>query len=154
MSDDWMRTHRVPAALTLSGGEVVLGDLHLQVPAPHRPGPESPMELLNRPDPFIAVAVAEGGVAFFAKERVAVVSCATTDLPAQDPHRAGSARHAEMDVRVDGTEYRGRVAFEPAPNRARALDFLNGPGRFFALLTGSTTRFVNRSHVRVVRPLD
>ena len=154
MSAEWASTHRVPAAITLSGGEVVIGDLHLQSRVPHRDGPESPIELLNRADPFFAVAVAEGGVAFFAKDRVAVVSCATTDLPGQDPQRASVSIQAEMDVRIDGTEYRGRVAYELPPTRTRTLDFLNGPGRFFALMTGTTTRFVNRAHVRIVRPLD
>lgn len=151
---DWARTHRVPAAVMLAGGEVVIGDLHLQPHVPHRDGPESPIELLNRGDPFFAVAVAEGGVAFFAKDRVAVVSCATEDLPGQDPQRAQVSIHAEMNVGVDNTEYRGSVAYELPPTRTRTLDFLNGPGRFFALVTGSTTRFVNRAHVRLVRPLD
>ena len=154
MTSDWVATHRVPAAVMLAGGEVVIGDLHLQSRVPHRDGPESPIDLLNRPDPFFAVAVAEGGVAFFAKQRVAVVSCATSDLPGQDPQRASVSIHAEMDVRIDGAEYRGRVAYELPPTRTRTFDFLNGPGQFFALMTGSTTRFVNRAHVRIVRPLD
>jgi hypothetical protein len=59
LSAEWASTHRVPAAITLSGGEVVIGDLHLQSRVPHRDGPESPIELLNRADPFFAVAVAE-----------------------------------------------------------------------------------------------
>lgn len=154
MTSDWARTHRVPAAVMLAAGDVVIGELHLQPFVPHRDGPESPIELLNRPEPFFAVAVAEGGVAFFSKDQVAVVSCATDDLPGQDPERASASIHAEMDVRIGGTEYRGRVAYELPPTRTRTLDFLNGPGRFFGLVTGSTTRFVNRSHVRFIRPLD
>lgn len=151
---NWATTHRVPAAVMLAGGEVVMGELHLQERVPHRDGPESPLELLNRSDPFFVIAVAEGGVAFFSKERVAVVSCATTDLPGQDPQRASVSIHAEMDVRLDGAEYRGRVAYELPPTRTRTLDFLNGSGRYFGLVTGTTTRFVNRSHVRLIRPLD
>ena len=122
--------------------------------ARYRRPTESPIELLNRPDPFFAVAVAEGGVAFFSKAQVAVVSCATEDLPGQDPERASVSIHAEMDVRIGSTEYRGRVAYELPPTRTRTLDFLNGPGTFFGLVAGSTTRFVNRSHVRLIRPLD
>jgi hypothetical protein len=151
---EWVKTHRLPAAVMLPDGEVIIGDLHLQPHVPHREGPESPIELLNRAEPFFAVAVAEGGVAFFAKDRVAVVSCATDDLPGQDPQRTNASIQAEMDVSVEGADYRGRVAYELPPTRTRTLDFLNGPGRFFALVTGSTTRFINRSHVRRVRPLD
>jgi len=151
---EWVKTHRLPAAVMLADGEVTIGDLHLQPHVPHREGPESPIELLNRAEPFFAVAAAEGGVTFFAKDRVAVVSCATDDLPGQDPQRTNVSTQAEMDVGVEGADYRGRVAYELPPTRTRTLDFLNGPGRFFALVTGSTTRFINRSHVRRVRPLD
>lgn len=151
---DWAETRRVAATVITAGGEVIMGELHLQPSVPYRDGPESPLELLNRPENFFALALADGGVVFLSKETVVVVSCATADMPAPDPARLGAVTHVEMDVCLNGSEYRGRADVEMPPTRARSLDYLNASGRFFSLVTGTTIRFLNRSHVLSVRPLD
>ena len=151
---DWASTWRVPAAVTVVGGDVVIGDLHLQPGVATHDGPESPVEMLNRVDAFFPLALADGGVTFLSKDTVVVVSCATVDVPQDDPARQQAAVRVELDVRLPGAEYRGVAAIELPPTRARTLDYLNGSGRFFAVITGTTTRFVNRAHVRAIRPLD
>jgi hypothetical protein len=55
---------------------------------------------------------------------------------------------------MDGVEYRGRSTFELPPARARALDYVNAPGRFFTLRTDDMTQHINKSLVRLIRPLD
>ncbi|HET8763220.1 MAG TPA: hypothetical protein VFM12_07370, partial [Gemmatimonadales bacterium] len=144
---DWAETRRVAASVIVAGGDVIIGELHLQPSVPYRDGPESPLELLNRGDCFFPLALADGGVTFLSKETVSVVSCATADMPAPDPARLGAISHVELEVRLAGGDYRGRADIEMPPTRARALDYLNTSGRFFALVTGTTIRFLNRSHV-------
>ena len=151
---DWAATRRLPAAVTLAGGDVAIGELHLQPIVAQHDGPESPGEMLNRPEEFFPLALADGGVIFLSKATVAVVACATADVPDQDPARLEAAIRVELDVRITGAEYRGTAALELPPTRGRTLDFLNGAGRFFTIVSGPTTRFVNRAHVRSVRPLD
>jgi hypothetical protein len=110
--------------------------------------------MLNRDDPFFALTLAEGGVAFVSKAQVAVVSCQNLE-PADDPDRISAAKLVALSVELtDGVEYRGRSSFELPPNRARALDYINGTGRFFTLAADGTTQYINKSQVRLIRPLD
>jgi hypothetical protein len=51
-------------------------------------------------------------------------------------------------------EYRGHCSFELPPRRSRALDYLNGPGRFFTLETDGMMQYINKAQVRHIRPLD
>jgi hypothetical protein len=53
-----------------------------------------------------------------------------------------------------GAEYRGRATFELPANRGRTLDYVNAPGGFFALWSDDVTWYVNKSHVRLIRPFD
>nr|MBA3893210.1 hypothetical protein [Gemmatimonadales bacterium] len=50
--------------------------------------------------------------------------------------------------------HRGRATLELPPGRRRALDYMNGPGGFFALWADGRTRYINKQHVRLIRPLD
>jgi hypothetical protein len=110
--------------------------------------------MLNRSEPFFALTLAEGGVAFVSKAQVAVVSCGHMEVM-DDPARASVARLVELSVELtDGVEYRGRSSFELPPSRARALDYVNAPGRFFALWTDDIAQYINKTLVRVIRPLD
>ncbi len=151
---DWAATERVAATVLLAEGIVLQGDLHLQARVAHRDGPESTLEMLNRPDPFFAISLPDGGAAFLSRDQVAVVACAP-EPAIGDPDRMSAAKQAGVEVILwGGTQYRGWVTIELPPSRARTLDYLNGAGRFFAIATETETRFVNRSHVCIVRPLD
>jgi hypothetical protein len=151
---DWGATQRVSARVVLAEGVVLSGELHLLARTTSPADSESPLEMLNRDDPFFALTLAQGGVAFVSKAQVAVVSCqnlATLD----DPDRASAARLVALTVELtDGVEYRGHSSFELPPSRARALDYVNAPGRFFTLGTDGMTQFINKSLVRLIRPLD
>jgi hypothetical protein len=151
---DWGATQRVGARVLLAEGVVLAGDLHLLARTTYPADTESPLEMLNRDDPFFALTLAEGGVSFVSKAQVAVVSCQHLEV-ADDPARTNAAKLVELSVELtDGVEYRGRSSFELPPSRARALDYVNAPGRFFALWTDDIAQYINKALVRVIRPLD
>jgi hypothetical protein len=151
---DWGATQRVAARVVLAEGVVLAGDLHLLARTTSPNDSESPLDMLNRDDPFFALTLPEGRVAFVSKSQVAVVSCQNLTLQ-DDPDRASAAKLVSLAVEVtDGVEYRGWSSFELPPSRARALDYVNAPGRFFTLSTDGMTQYINKALVRLIRPLD
>jgi hypothetical protein len=152
--NDWGATQRVPAEVVLARGGVLVGDLHLLARTAYPLDPESPLEMLNRSDPFFALMLAEGGAVFVSKSQVAMLSC-WGQSPLRDPDRISAAKLVALEVELaDGTKYQGRSTFELPPSRSRALDYVNGPGPFFVLWTDDLTRYLNKSLVRLIRPLD
>ena len=151
---DWGATRRISAEVVLADGVVLEGDMHLVPSAAYPLNSESPLEMLNRPEPFFALTLGEGKVAFVSKAQVAVVSC-REESGDPDPERASVARLVALEVALaTGAEYRGRSRFELPPSRSRALDYVNTPGRFFTVWTNDLTRYFNKSLVRFIRPLD
>jgi hypothetical protein len=151
---DWGATRRISAEVVLADGVVLEGDMHLVASAAYPMSSESLLDMLNRPEPFFALTLGEGEVAFVSKAQVALVSCRDGN-PDADPERASVARLVALEVAlVNGAEYRGRSSFELPPSRARALDYVNTPGRFFTVWTNDLTRYFNKSLVRLIRPLD
>lgn len=151
---DWGATQRVPAEVVLAKGGVLVGDLHLLARTAFPLDPESPLDMLNRGEPFFALTLAEGGAVFVSKTQVSILCC-WGQSPLRDPDRATAAKLVALEVELaDGTRYQGRSTFELPPSRSRALDYVNGPGLFFVLWTDELTRYVNKSLVRLIRPLD
>jgi hypothetical protein len=150
---DWGITTKVPAEVVLAEGIMLAGDLHLYARTTYPPGPETPLEMLNRDDAFFALTL-DGGVTFIPKTQVIVVSC-RDQARLLDPERASAARQIELEVVMQGgTEYRGRAVLELPPSRSRSLDYLNGAGVFFALASDDVSWYINKSRVRFARPLD
>ena len=150
---EWGITTKVPAEVVLAEGIVLAGDLHLYARPTYPPGPETPLEMLNRPDTFFALTL-DGGVTCIPKDQVVVVSCHDQGQ-LTDPDRVSAAKLIELLVVVQGgSEYRGRAALELPPSRGRTLDYLNGAGIFFALGTEDVSWYINKSRVRLARPLD
>lgn len=151
---DWGATQRVPAEIVLAKGGVLVGEVHLLARTAYPLDPETPLEMLNRAEPFFALTLAEGGAVFVSKAQVSILSC-WGQTPLRDPDRATAAKLVALEVElVDGTKCQGRSTFELPPSSSRALDYVNGPGRFFVLWTDDLTRYVNKSLVRLIRPLD
>jgi hypothetical protein len=150
---DWGATQRVSAEVVLADGVVLEGDLHLAAHATYPAETESPLEMLNRANPFFALTLPTGGVAFVSKAQAAVVSC--RDASPLDPARASAARLVALEVSLaNGAEYRGRATYELPPGRGRTLDYVNGSERFFTVWTDDLARYINKSLVRIIRPLD
>lgn len=153
MTEAWGSIHQEEAKVVFADGEAIEGWLHLLARDQYPPGPETPLDMLNRPEAFFAVT-GQGGPLLIAKAQTAVVSCRHDTLPV-DPERLSAARLVPMDVvMVSGLELRGQSAVELPPVRSRTLDFVNAPGQFFALWSGDLAHFVNKGLVRVLRPLD
>jgi hypothetical protein len=153
MTEAWGSIHQEEAKVVFAGGEVIDGRLHLLARDAYPPGPETPLDMLNRPDAFFAVTGAAGPL-LVSKAQAAVVTCRHDTLPL-DPERLSAARLVPMDViMVSGLELRGQSAMELPAMRSRTLDFVNTPGQFFALWAGELTHFVNKGLVRLLRPLD
>jgi hypothetical protein len=150
---DWGAIQRVSAEVVLADGAVLEGDLHLAARPTDPAATESPLEMLNRSDPFFALSRPQGGVVFVSKAQAAVISC--RDQSPLDPTRASAARMVELEVSLaNGAEYRGRATYElPAP-RARTLDYVNGSEPFFTVWTDNVARYINKASVRTIRPLD
>jgi len=152
--NDWGATQRVPAEVLLARGGVLVGELHLLARTAYPLDPESPLEMLNRVEPFFALTLGEGTAIFVSKTQVSVLSCWGQN-PLRDPERASAAKLVALEVELaDGTKYQGRSTFELPPSRSRALDYINGPGQFFVLWNDDLTRYLNKSLVRLIRPLD
>jgi hypothetical protein len=151
---EWGTTNRVPAEAMLVEGIVIQGDLHVLARDTFPPGPETPLEMLNRPEVFFALTLPDGGVTFVPKAQVVVVSC-HGQTPLSDPDRISAARLVSLEVVLQGgTEYRGRATYELPANRGRTLDYVNAPGGFFSLWSDDVTWYINKAHVRLIRPLD
>jgi len=151
---DWGATQRLPAEVVLAKGGVLVGELHLLTRTAYPLDSESPLELLNRVEPFFPLTLAEGGVVFVSKDQVSMLSC-WDQKPLWDEERVSVAKLVAMEVELaDGTRYHGRSTFELPPSKSRALDYINGSGRFFVLWTDDLTRYLNKSLVRLIRPLD
>jgi hypothetical protein len=151
---EWGSTNRVAAQVALAEGIALEGELHLLTRPAYPPGPETPLEMLNRADPFFVLTLPDGTVTFVAKAQVSVIDC--REQPAlTDPDRITAAKLVALEVVLHGgAEYRGRATVELPPGRARALDYVNGPGGFFTLFSDETTHYLNKSFVRLIRPLD
>lgn len=153
MMTDWASTNRLTVRVTLAEGLVILGDVHLQPRVAWRDGPETPLELLNREEGFFPMSLPHGEVVFVARDQVAVLAYGEV-VSFDDPERKLAARMIPLEVMlVGGAEHRGVAVSELPPTKARALDFLNAPERFFRLLTDEGTLCLNRRFVRAARPL-
>ncbi|MGH7703708.1 MAG: hypothetical protein ACREMO_11475 [Gemmatimonadales bacterium] len=151
---DWAATQRIAANVTLAEGMTIQGDVHVQILAATHDGPETPLEMLNRPDQFFAMTLGSGEVIFVAKAQVSVVAC-RVEVTRTDPQRASAARHTGLHVMMrGGGELRGFATVELPPTKGRALDYLNAPEPFFSIVTQDFTLFIHRAHVRVARPLS
>ncbi len=155
----WATTLKVPATLHLADGAELAGSVHVQLAVAQHPGPETVVEMLNRPEPFMVLSTEEDGVRFLPKAQVALVEYAPPeeegDAVEEDGRRSAALPlRLEVEMMVTARVIEGVVAAELPPNRSRAQAFLNDGGAFFPLLVDSTLWAVHRTHVRTVRPVD
>ena len=145
----------IPARLLLTQGEPRTGEIFVSERVPHHDGPETALEMLNRPEGFFPFRIADGGVVLVAKAQT-VMLAVDHDVSIRDPHRRSVAKTVPLAVILaDGSKLEGRATVELPQQSARLLDYLNAAGEpFFVVATAAATNFVNRSHVLYARPLD
>lgn len=160
--NEWGSMTRIGTVATLGDGEVLPGYLHVLGAVPYRTGPETPLEMLNRPDGFFAMTFDDGGVLLLSKSQVVMAVCQTPpaateapelDEPELDETPAGRPVRVAVQL-TSGEEFQGEVPGDLPSTRARPIDYLNATGPFFELLTEGGQRLINRAFVRAVRPLD
>ena len=149
----WGTTLLVPATLHLADGTEFGGSLHVQSAVAHHPGPETVVELLNRPEPFLVLILEEDGIRFVPKAQVALVESVAPE--GEEGGRESVGRFLNLEVEMMSARVlQGSSESDLPPNRSRAQDFLNDSGLFFPLTAEGTLWAVNRTHVRSVRPVD
>lgn len=151
---EWGGVHRLSVSVRLLGGEVLDGEIYLQPRAPHHSGSETPLDLLDREERFFPLALPGDEVVFLAKAQVALLICDPAP-PESELDRLGVTRFLEMELGLaDGLTIRGRAGVTLPPTRQRALDCLNDGSGFLAFWVDQAAYYVNRAHLRIVRPIE
>ena len=123
---------------------------------PQHVGPETALDLLNRPEAFFPFRPKKEstGVLLVAKARTVMVSVPRTEP--EDADRLSAAKQASLEVTLaDGSKLSGWATLELPEHHSRLLDYLNASrDEFFALATADHMHIVNRAHVLYVRPED
>jgi hypothetical protein len=145
----------LPARVTLTTGKPRAGTIFVGARVPQHDGPETPLEMLNRPESFFPFRPDDGEILLVAKGQTVAL---TIDHhgPIIDPDRLSAAKQVQLElVLANGSTMEGRAAVELPEQHSRALDYLNATtAPFFELSTDESIHFVNRAHVLFARPRD
>ena len=147
----------VAATVRLQHGKPRPGEVFVGARVPHHSGPETVLEMLNRPEPFFAFRPSGdkgGGVLFAARAQTVVVT--VTEAPVRDPDRLSAAKLFPLELTLfDGSSLKGWAHAELPEAHSRPLDYLNASAEpFFAVAAKDGTHYVNRAHVVFARPED
>lgn len=143
------------ARITLTQGASRAGTIYLGARVLRHDGPETPLEMLNRADPFFPFRPDDGGeILLVAKGQI--VALQVDQSPISDPDRLSAAKQVRLELVLDnGATLVGQASVELPEHQSRALDYLNaGTEAFFAITTEEHTHYVNRAHVLFARPSD
>ena len=123
---------------------------------PQHDGPETVLEMLNRPEGFFAFRPKAGDELLLISKGHTVSVTLDRQAPIADPARLSAAKLLGLEiVLAGGTTLNGWGSAELPPEHSRPLDYLNASQEpFLALWTHASTHYVNRAHVLYARPLD
>jgi hypothetical protein len=146
----------IPATLLQAGGGKRDGEIFVMERVPQHAGPETPLDMLNRPEVFFPFRPKDdrGGVLLVAKARTVTL---TVPRPgAEDSARLSAAKQASLEITLaDGSKLSGWATLELPQHHSRLLDYLNASAQpFFSLTTADRLHLVNCAHVLFVRPED
>jgi hypothetical protein len=145
----------VVARLLLREGGARAGQIYVMERVPQHDGPETVLELLNRPEGFFAFRPEAGDEILLVSKGQTVSLSVDRQAPIADPTRLSAARLLGVEiVLAGGATLGGWASVELPQEHARLLDYLNAtPEPFFAVWTHAATHYVNRAHVLYARPL-
>ena len=147
----------IPASLLLTGGGRRDGQIYVMERVPQHAGPETPLDMLNRPEGFFPFRPTDdgGAVLLVTKARTVTLSVPRTTAP-EDPARLSAAKQAVIELTLaDGSRLSGWATLELPAHHSRVLDYLNATlDPFFAFTTEDQVHIVNRAHVLYARPED
>ena len=146
----------VPANLLLTQGASQPGQIFVMERVPHHDGPETVLELLNRPEGFFAFRPAANHDVLLISKVQTVSLSVDRQAPIADPARLSAARMLGVElVLAGGSKLGGWASAELPDHHARLLDYLNAShDPFFAVWTHAATHYVNRAYVLYARPLS
>ena len=147
----------VPATLRLTAGSPRRGAIYLMERVPQHSGPETPLEMLNRPDGFFPFRPeGDGGAVLLATKAHTIMLSIAADDAAQDPARLSAAKLVSVALTlVDGSTLQGFATAELPEHHSRLLDYLNASATpFFAVSAGEEFHFVNSAHVLYAQPQE
>ena len=147
----------VPARLRLTAGDPRDGEIYVMERVPQHAGPETPLDMLNRPEgwfPFRPKET-ESPVLLVAKARTVTLTVPGTVAP-KDPARLSVAKQARLELMLaDGSRLSGSATMELPQHHSRLLDYLNASAEpFFAIANDDEVHLINRAHVLYARPED
>ena len=156
MSDLSLPRTPVPARLLLTQGISRPGQIYVMERVAHHDGPETVLELLNRPEGFFAFRPAEDDEILLVSKVQTVSLTVDRQAPIADPARLSAARMLGLEVVLAGGATLGGWASVELPEQhARLLDYLNASEEaFFAVWSHAATHYVNRAYVLFARPLS
>jgi hypothetical protein len=145
----------IRAKLRMTAGEPRDGEVYVMDRIPQHAGPETPLDMLNRPEGFFPFRPREEGAGVLLVAKARTVTLTVPPLP-EDAARNSAAKHASLVVTLaDGSELSGSATLELPQHHSRVLDYLNAsPVPFFAIVTPDQVHLVNRAHVLYARPED
>ena len=148
----------IAATLRLTEGAARRGKIFLMERVPHHTGPETPLEMLNRPEAFYPFRPDEpsGGAVLLVTKAHTIIVAVTHEAAGEDPARLSAAKRVALELTLDdGTNLIGWAAIEMPVHHSRLLDYLNSStDPFVAVAAGNEVYFVNRAHVRYARPQE
>jgi len=146
----------IAARLLLTQGVSRPGQIYVMERVPHHDGPETVLELLNRPEGFFAFRPAEDEEILLVSKVQTVSLSVDRQAPIADPARLSAARTLGLEVVLAGGATLGGWASVELPEQhARLLDYLNASEEaFFAVWSHAATHYVNRAYVLFARPLS
>lgn len=156
MSDLSLPRSSIAANLLLAQGEPRPGQIFVMERVPQHDGPETVLELLNRPEGFFAFRpAADDDVLLVSKQQTISLSI-DRQAPIADPARLSAARTLGVEIVLAGGSTVGGWASAELPDaHARLLDYLNESHEpFFAVWTHVATHYLNRAFVLYARPLS
>lgn len=145
----------IAANLLLTEGKSQAGHIFVMDRVQQHDGPETVLELLNRPEGFFAFRPGGDGEVLLVSKVQTVSLSVDRQAPIADPARLSAARMLGVEIVLAGGSTLGGWASAELPeHHARLLDYLNASHEpFFAVWTHAATHYVNRAHVLYARPL-
>lgn len=123
---------------------------------PQHAGPETPLDMLNRPEAFFPFRSKEDGTGVLLVAKARAVTLTVAQPKVEDSARLSAAKKAMFEVTLaDASKLSGWATLELPEHHSRLLDYLNAVAQpFFALTTASEMHLINRAHVLYARPED
>ena len=147
----------VPAILLLAGGGKREGEIYVMERVPQHAGPETPLDMLNRPEAFFPFRTKKDGEGVLLVAKARTVTLTVQRPQSEDSVRLSAAKKATLEITLaDGSTLSGWATLELPQHHSRVLDYLNALAEpFFAIETSDgLLHLVNRAHVLYARPED